>query len=343
VTVARDVTPREPSTGGADGARAAVRHIFASWCGRRHGAGRGSEVLARLSELLAPMRGEDAFGREVEQRGLMNAQISVDSRHPGQLRLTLDPFAGESFWEVRRERLLDVLGTVTCPPLLERALRLHRLGYALPQSFWLGVAPAADHCVVKAYVASPDPAIRGWLPALTRDAGWLPPTVGSAFVAFHDRLVPSLAAVEGIGISFDGETWLGTTFYLRSMVPWGACASTAMAELLGITPAESLERLSEIFRTTPTTFGWSVECAADGALVDSKLEVAIGGPYSPAAVAGYARRFGIESRPVEALAAAIGEAGLADGGDAAPVVMSLRLVDGSPRSLVAYFPLIGRS
>lgn len=322
------------------GVRAAVRDVFTTWCRHGRGLGRGIDALDRIVELLAPMRGKDAFGREIAQQGIVNAQISVDTRHASQLRLTLDPFAGRTFWEVRRELRLEVLHALSCPPLLERALRLHQLGSALPQRLWLGLAPAADRCIVKAYVTSPDPVVRDWLPQLTRDAGWLPPAIGAAFIAVHDRLVPSLATVEGIGISFAGETWLGTTFYLRSTMPWLACTSTALSEHLGLWPAECLERLPEIFPVAPTTFGWSVECDPGGALVDVKLEVAVNGPWSRAAVAAYARRFGIEPRALEALADALREAGLSGGEEPAPAVMSLRFIDGWLRSLVAYFPLI---
>jgi hypothetical protein len=328
-------------TGGAtidvDAARRGVENILARWHGSET-SHTSTSVLVRFLGLLAPMR-TIASGQPADAQSLVNAQISVDTEHPERLRLTLDPFAGRPFWEVRKEELLAVLDVLACPALSERALQLYRLGYALPQTFWLGVAPTPSDWVMKAYVSSPDPILRPWLSHLARDAGWLPATLQRGFMTLYEQLTPSMATLEGIGISFLGLRQLGTTFYLRSSLPWVAIASPLIAALLRLTPSESLETISSLFPEEPAAVGWSVECDADGALVDLKLETAVKGRCSDEHVAAYARRMGLDAGPLRRLADEVGGAGLSVGDRATPAVLSLRFAQGALRSMVAYFPL----
>jgi hypothetical protein len=301
-----------------------IRDVFANWQVPGTNPSPPIDILEKIVPLLAPGRADAT-------------QISVDTRDPGQLRLTLNPFAGCAFSEVRKEQLIDVLRVLDCAPIEARVLRLYRLGYALPDRLWLGVAPTGTGCVVKAYVASAEPIQRSWLPRLARDAGWLPPQMQPAFVTLYEKLVPALAVMEGVGISFNGDTWLGTTLYLRSRLSWPVYASADLAAFLDLVPTEALARLSDILPKTPPAFGWSLECDQRGAVVDFKAEIAVREPYGGAEVNEYGARLGIGTGAFDQLRDAIRTAGLSRSECPAPAVLSLRFVENALRSMVAYF------
>jgi hypothetical protein len=292
-------------------------------------------VLAYLGPLPTPQGGHDS-----QWRSLLNAQISVDSARPSQLRLTLDPFRGKPFSQVTREQTAEAFDALACKTLTERVVELYAVGGELPQGLWIGVAPNGGGCVVKAYMLDRRPNDIVNLPNLARRAGWLPPVVQPSFGRYYDRLVPVIAELEGIGISFSDNQWLGTTFYLRAIQPWHACTSAAMAAILEISPDRSLERLFRAFGPPPTAFGWSIESDHLGHFVDLKLEVAIVEPEFSQTMASCASEFGIDIGPIEALGRVIAASGLSDRPYPSPAILSLRFVEGKLRGIVAYFRLI---
>jgi hypothetical protein len=287
-----------------------VHDVFAAWRPLDR-----LEIIDRLIPLLGPHRA-DAM------------QVSVDTRDPGQLRLTVNPFAGRSFCEVRRDELIRIVGVLDSVPLADRVLRLYDLGYALPERLWLGVAPTRSGAIVKAYVASYEPILRAWLPRLARDAGWLPRAMQPTFLVPYERLVPGLATIEGIGITCHTGAWVGTTVYLRPRLPWHTYASAATAACLDLGPASAFDGLADLVTGAPRAFGWSLECDTDGALVDLKAEIAVGSSYVGRGATGYAARYAIDIEAFDRLAHAIASP--------MPAVLSLRFVDGALRSMIAY-------
>lgn len=315
-----------------------VHDIFTRWPRSGVSSGAGEIVLERILEFLA--WAEIAEAPPPSRYLRLNAQISVDTAAPHQLRLTLDPFPSAG---VSKERLAAVLRATGCRPLLERTLGLYERDGPLPQSYWVGLAPGPAASIVKGYIASYDAVCRHYMSHHAREAGWFPAHLEPAFVAVYDRLIPSFAALDGIGISFSGDDWLGTTLYLRATAPWAVCASAEFSGFLGISPAPSIERLSRALVAKPSFFGWSIELDRDGALVDIKLECAITQPLTRTAVATYARDFGIDSTVFDELARAIADAALSAAKQPPPAIMSLRFISGELRSLVSYFPLSARA
>lgn len=320
-----------------DEERQHVYDIFTTWSRYGGSLEQGDTILKRLLEFLTCAGTSDASARSSSVP--LNAQISVDSGVPNQLRLTLDPFAGIPHSEVSKKRVSNVARATGSRALLDRTEALCRLNSVLPQDYWIGLAPDRAGSVVKAYVVNYHPVRRRLMSHLAREAGWLPANLQSTFLTLYDRLIPSFATLEGIGISFSGDVWLGTTLYVRSTVPWTLCASLGFSQYIGISPALAVSRLSRALVAPPSFFGWAIEVDPYGALVDLKLEFALSKDCSYRAVVTYAQDVGIDSSVFDALAHAIASARLSVVREPVPAIMSLRFASGELRSLVSYFSL----
>jgi hypothetical protein len=316
--------------------RHAIGVIFRNWHGApgQSNTARHLHVLDRTLGYLEPLPGPAGA-----MRRLLNAQISVDTANPDRLRLTMDPLAGAAFPIVPRERAIRAVRDLDCGPLETSVERLYASGCELPQNLWIGLAPADEGYVVKAYISSRTLDGAAAVSRAARAAGWLPPTVSPNFRSTYERLVPFFAAVEGVGLSFNGDVRLGTTVYFRAVRPWATCISDDACAFLGMSPAHAVRRLTNVLGGPPAGFGWSAECDLDGCLVDVKLEVKVDGWYSANALTDYASERGIDPAPIGALAGAIARGGLCEPSGPSPAFLSLRLVGGEVRSIVVYLPL----
>jgi hypothetical protein len=307
--------------------RHAIQHIFGGW---------NCHLLERLLDHLVAVPVADP---RATNRALLNAQISVDTAAPGRLRFTMDPLAGDTFADLPFERAIQSVRALGCEPLEASVAALYEAECHLPQNLWIGLAPAGNGHVLKAYISDRRPGEADNLSRMARAAGWMPPCTGPDVSSLYERLVPFFADVEGVGISFKGDRRLGTTVYLRATRPWSICVSDEACAFLGICPAGTVQPVTAVFGRPPAVFGWSVECDPDGGLVDVKLEMKVDGWYNDSALADYARARDIDATPITALADAIARASLSERPDPSPAFLSLRLVRRDLCGVVAYFPL----
>jgi hypothetical protein len=326
------VSSGEPSAS----ARQAVRAVFTSWPGAPlvddpAQVGILDRVLSHLTAV--PPSAADA--------ALLNAQISVDTARPEQLRLTIDPLAGTPLSTMECGHVLAAVASLESP-LLERSVEAvyrDRRADELPHSLWLGFAPGANGHVAKAYLSSREAGGAAVVAAAARAAGWLPDRLAAAVERRYERLVPIFAAVEGVGLAYRANARVGTTIYLRGLRPWSMCASDVATRLIGIESVVIHDRVLAMFGGPPTVFGWSIECDDRGELVDVKLEVGASGSYSPDALRGLGEDFDIDTIAVSELATAIEHRGLGREARPIPAVISLRFVSGHLIGIVVYFPL----
>jgi hypothetical protein len=313
-----------------------IAGLFSRWSNSEIRSEQDDAKLAAFEQILQSRRRDRSHLLAERAQARASAHLSIDTGSPDVLRLTFEPFGDRMFCEIGRKELMELLHSLGCSLLERRVLDLHRLGYALPQRFCLGMAATPTGTITKAYISSTEPTLREWLGALARDAGWLPARYAPSFLLLYEKIFPVFGTLEGIGISFRGDDYLGTTLYFRSCIPFADYLSVEVARYLSLSPVHL-----PIFRGSstdlPRAFGWSLESDARGELVDLKMEFESGDKIS--SIAANCSRVSIDGTPLCALAAAIDAVDLADGPNAKPAVISLRFVEFMLRSVVAYYPV----
>lgn len=320
--------------------RESIVEIFERWPAPSYDLDRIFPDLMTFFGLVMPAAYDDENGHVVRNDSILNTQVSVDTKSPGVLRAMIDPFPGDDLAGVSLPRLRRAIHKVPSGRLQKRVLELYEIGRPHLQSLGLGLVPAGSACLSKAYTGNSSPEKRHLVLSLARDAGWFPLTVDEPFTDLYNRLVPVFGAVEGVGISFRDDEVVGTTLYLRSLLPWSYLGTQKFLSYIGIRPPGCLRQLAMVFSgQTPQTVWWSFESDGSGHLVDFKIEVIAEQLFSRRGLEKYGREFGLEVDPILELSKLIREGGFSRHDPAVPRIISLRFVDGDLVSLAAYFQL----